>query len=209
MRIGIVPKITEPFKNQYECTVDIKLINFLKKIFKKSEILILNQATNIKKMDFLILHGGNDLVCFNENMKNVIRQRHNNYYFNLAQRNKIPTLGICLGAQFIAKRYGAVLIKKKHIGKHKILFSNIKFFKNIKLSSTTNSYHNYVIKKLDKKFINLVFARDKSIEAFVNFNKKILGIMWHPERFSKFRKFDKQMIKKFYDISNTGRRTGK
>ena len=209
MRIGIVPKITEFFKNQYECTVDIKLIDFFKKIFKKSEILILNQTTNNKKINFLILQGGNDLVFFNKNMKNIIRQKYNNHYFNLAQKNKIPTLGICLGAQFIAKKYKATLINKKHVGKHKILFSNVKFFKNIKLPSTTNSYHNYVIKKLDKRFINLAFAKDKSIEAFINFNKKILGIMWHPERFNKFRKFDEQIIKRFYDISNTSRRARK
>ena len=57
--------------------------------------------------------------------------------------------------------------------------------------------------------MNLAFAKDQSIEAFVNFDKKILGIMWHPERFNNFRKFDKQIIKNFYDISNTGRRSRK
>ncbi len=110
---------------------------------------------------------------------------------------------------FIAKKYRSILVKKKHIGKHEILFSNNQFFKNTKLPNTTNSYHNYIIKKLSTRFMNLAFAKDQSIEAFVNFDKKILGIMWHPERFNNFRKFDKQIIKNFYDISNTGRRSRK
>ena len=142
-------------------------------------------------------------------MKNIIRAKYNNYFFNLAQKKKIPTLGICLGAQFIAKKHKGILVKKQHVGEHIIVFSNAKIFKNTKLPNTTNSYHNYVIKKLGKKFIKLAFAKDKSIESFINLKKKILGIMWHPERFKKFRNFDKQIVKNFYDISNTSSRSRK
>ncbi len=88
MRIGIVPKISEPYKNQFEFTVDLKLINFLKQIFKKSEIITLNQFNNKEKINLLILPGGNDLVYFNKKMKNIIRAKYNNYFFNLAQKKK-------------------------------------------------------------------------------------------------------------------------
>ena len=209
MKIGIVPKISEPYKNQFEFTVDLKLINFLKQVFKKSEIVTLNQFNKKEKINLLILQGGNDLVYFNKKIKNIIREKYNNYYFNFAQKKRIPTLGICLGAQFIAKKYNSILIKKHHVGDHAITFSETAILKNTKLPKTTNSYHNYVIKKLGKRFIKFAIAKDKSIEAFISSNKKILGIMWHPERFKKIRNFDKKIVKNFYDISNTSSRSRK
>ena len=39
-------------------------------------------------------------------------------------------------------------------------------------------------------------ADDQSIEAFQNENKKIMGIMWHPERRKKIQKIDLKNIKK-------------
>jgi putative glutamine amidotransferase len=43
----------------------------------------------------------------------------------------------------------------------------------------------------------LAKSDDGSIEAFRHVNKKILGIMWHPERYNKIKKFDLDFIKKF------------
>ena len=36
------------------------------------------------------------------------------------------------------------------------------------------------------------------MEAFHIKNKKILGLMWHPERYSKIKKIDQKIIKTFY-----------
>ena len=33
-------------------------------------------------------------------------------------------------------------------------------------------------------------SKDNKIESFLSKDKKILGIMWHPERYKNFRKFD-------------------
>ena len=62
--------------------------------------------------------------------------------------------------------------------------------------SALNSYHNFAITKLGKKLIKIACAEDGSIEAFKHFDKRILGIMWHPERYKKIKKFDLQFIKK-------------
>ena len=43
----------------------------------------------------------------------------------------------------------------------------------------------------------IAFTKDSSIEAFKHNNKQILGIMWHPERYKKIRKFDIQFLKKY------------
>ena len=101
--------------------------------------------------------------------------------------------GICHGAQYVANYFGSKITKiKNHTKKdHVILFKNE--FKNIKV----NSYHNYGIIKLGKQLNMIAFTKDSSIEAFKHNNKQILGIMWHPERYKKIRKFDIQFLKKY------------
>ena len=41
-------------------------------------------------------------------------------------------------------------------------------------------------------------AKDNTIEAFHIKDKKILGIMWHPERYKSLKKFDEKLLKGFY-----------
>lgn len=60
-----------------------------------------------------------------------------------------------------------------------------------------NSYHDYSITKLGNSLNTLAKSDDGSIEAFKHINKRILGIMWHPERYKKIKKFDLEFIKKF------------
>ena len=80
-----------------------------------------------------------------------------------------------------------------HVGNHKIIFSE-KFDKNFKKKITVNSFHNYGIKKLSNYLIPLARAKDNSIELFIHKEKKIIGIMWHPERYKKFKKIDKKIF---------------
>ena len=69
----------------------------------------------------------------------------------------------------------------------------------MKLIKTVNSYHNDTIKIKKSKLVNIFgVALDNTVEAFHVSKKKILGIMWHPERYSKIKSFDKELIKKFY-----------
>ena len=42
MKILIIPTVRETYKNQFEFSVDIKLINLVKKIFNNSSIEIFN-----------------------------------------------------------------------------------------------------------------------------------------------------------------------
>ena len=85
--------------------------------------------------------------------------------------------------------------KKNHIGNHIVNFE----FKKKKLKKIVNSYHNEIIKNKRKKMINVFgLAEDNTVEAFHIKDKKILGIMWHPERYKKVKYFDKDLIKNFF-----------
>ena len=63
-----------------------------------------------------------------------------------------------------------------------------------------NSYHDYAIYDLNKDLYSLATAKDGTHEAFININKKILGIMWHPERNKIFKKTDIKLIKEYLEI---------
>ena len=190
MIIGVVPSIKETYSNQIEISLDIKLINFLKKIYKNSKINILHQK-KFSKIDLLCLSGGNDLIRFKDDKPNIFRSQLDKFYYQICKKKNIPILGICYGAQFIVSYEGGNLKKKKHLGRHEIFFVN----KNSK--RIVNSYHNFIITKLSKKFEIIAIAKDNSIECFKYTNKKILGIIWHPERELSFKKNDFNLIKKF------------
>jgi putative glutamine amidotransferase len=190
MKIGIIPSIKRFFKNQFEYNCDVNLLQFFKKNFENFNIEIL---TFDKKIDtsfkLIVISGGNDLKIFNKERKNIIRDNLNNKFYNNSIKMKIPILGICYGAQFIAYKFKSKIIKKRHIGQHSIVFADNK-------KIIVNSYHNQTIKNLGNQLECLAKANDESIECFSHKNKKIIGIMWHPERNKPFKKIDKDIVSK-------------
>ena len=190
MIIGVVPSIKETYPNQIEISLDIKLIKFLKKIYKNSKIKILHNK-NFSKIDFLCLSGGNDLVKFKNNKPNIIRSQLDNFHYQICKKKNIPILGICYGAQFIVSYEGGKMKKKAHLGPHEIIFVNSDSKRKV------NSFHNFIITNLSNKFEVIALAKDNSIECFRYKNKKILGIIWHPERELSVKKNDFNLIKKF------------
>ena len=81
MKIGIVPSIVEKYKNQFEYSCDIRLIKFLKKVYKTNSIEILSFNHKLsKKYKLIVISGanGNDLIKFNkeELVVNGLEQIH-------------------------------------------------------------------------------------------------------------------------------------
>ena len=67
------------------------------------------------------------------------------------------------------------------------------------LPKLVNSYHSWGIDAngLAKDLDIIAVDNDGNIEAFEHKKKKLLGIMWHPEREIPFNKLDIQLIKRF------------
>lgn len=143
---------------------------------KKISVKILN------KTNLLIIAGGNDVSNFFKTSR--IRNNIENNLINICLKKNIPILGICRGAQLLNKNLGGKIEKVKN---HMRTRHNVFFIKNNILKKkflNVNSFHSYGIKKngLSKKLNMLANDKDENVEMFISKNKKIIGVMWHPER---------------------------
>jgi gamma-glutamyl-gamma-aminobutyrate hydrolase PuuD len=194
MNIYITPVLKKIKSETYLC-IDDNLIKFLKKNFKNSKIEFSDVIKD--KPHLIVFAGGNNLTHLSKSKEDKIRNNINLKTFNYGLKKKIKMIGICAGAQFIAKKFGSTISKLKgHIGNHKIYINKDYKTINLKKNYAVNSYHNFGITRISKKLLSIAISKDKSIEFFQHKNKKIFGIMWHPERYKKFREFDKKIFKK-------------
>jgi N5-(cytidine 5'-diphosphoramidyl)-L-glutamine hydrolase len=198
MKILIIPKIKETYPDQLEYCVETKLIDFILKIFNKPDIEIYNKKMKLNNLNLIVFSGGNDSTS--NSKENIKRKEIDNKLFSYALKKKIKMLGICHGAQFIAKKFKLKLSKvRNHVGSHDIKL----YFKNKILIKKVNSYHNIAINKKRNKLINyFAISEDLKIEGFHIKSKKILGIQWHPERYENLKKIDNKLINKFYGTNN-------
>lgn len=201
MKILISPSIKQPYSNQFEYCIDTKLIELIYFIFgKKSQVSFFHKKVK-EKPNLIIISGGNNIPPYMKSKSDRLRNKQSNFIYNYAIKNKIPLIGICYGAQFIGFKNKFSFKKKKIIELHRIkLDDKINFLK--KKFIKVNSFKNLLIASTNNYFKNIYLAQNKSIECFVSKKNKILGLMWHPERYSKFKYLDKKIIRKFYDSYN-------
>ena len=191
MKIAVIPTVREIHKNQFEYSVDKRIFTFFNKALKKKcSFNILNGLSNLRDENILILVGGNTITKLSKKKNDLIRSKLDKKYFTQAKKKSIKILGICHGAQFIANYYKAEFkSSNKHINTiHKVKILNKNY--------NVNSFHKYIIIRCSKNILKLGFSRENAIEYFKVKNKKIYGIMWHPERNRKINKIDIQLVRK-------------
>ena len=149
-------------------------LNILPLSIKKNQI----NTENLRLAKGLILSGGGDIYKYKKNKINKLRDSIEIKLFNYFFKKNLPILLICRGFQLMIDMH------------------QIKLFKQTKLS--VNSYHNYSIKKLPVNYINVASTKDGSIEIAEHKSKKILGLMFHPERNMKSKELVLKSIKNFF-----------
>tara|TARA_E500000178_G_C16998657_1_gene744516 strand:+ start:997 stop:1608 length:612 start_codon:yes stop_codon:yes gene_type:complete len=181
-------------------SIDIKLINLLLKVdlypvpipnlFHLLEKKRFNKFMNTINPCGVILTGGENFGV------NKSRDKLEKKLLEHFTSRRKPILGICRGAQMLAKFFGIKLIKvKNHVRVyHKtILASKDKLF-----PKSINSFHNYGINKCPENFITTVLNQDNTIEAFKHKKFKWEGWMWHPERDKIFSPQSLKRIQKIF-----------
>ena len=192
MRILITTKIVyDKLNRTFNHIIDNKIFDFLEFTFPKSKITLINSNNIYDDYDLLFIVGGSNLLKFSKALYVNFRYKQDTNAINIFLTKNKPIVGVCYGAQLIANKYNSEI---QPIRGHTANFHNIKLKNEI---SKVNSFHDYGIIRLGNKLEELHRASDGSYEAFHSSDYRLLGIMWHPERYKKFKISDKKIINKY------------
>lgn len=196
-KILISPIIKKDKYNKLLFSVENNWYNF----FKKQKVSLITLSPNIKFIEEsikgVILQGGNDLPKFLNSKQNILRKKNDLMILKHALKNRIPILAICYGFQLLAESYGSKINKiKNHVRKNHLLNFKGKYKKKIYV----NSFHNYGVFDLPSFFDEIVKDKDGSIEFAKSREKKIMCMMFHPERNLSNKLFIKKIIKEHFDF---------
>ncbi len=146
---------------------------------------------NINDYDGLLIPGGNDINPKWYGQKNISSEKVNakkdKIVFNTISKfvhNNKAILGICGGSQYLNIFFKGTL--KQHIPDHKniehfIISHNPLFTYYLGAKFKVNSLHHQCVDILGEDLQICGISEDKTIEAFMDKNNKILGVQWHPE----------------------------
>jgi GMP synthase (glutamine-hydrolysing) len=114
----------------------------------------------------------------------------------------IPILGICYGAQYIAKYFGGEVVKTSisEYGPRKLVFidDSSPLFNDIKSDSIVWMSHSDTIVDIPTNFKIICSTEDVKIAGFEDQNNKIYGVQFHPEVHHSV--IGKDVIKNFLNI---------
>ena len=114
IKIGITSNIKKYYKG-YIDFIDHYWVNFFEK--KKIEYKLIPNSKYLsekilKKIDILILTGGNDIIS--KKKESIIRNKIEINLIKKAIKRKIPIFGICRGAQLLNIKFGGRISKVKN-----------------------------------------------------------------------------------------------
>lgn len=147
----------------------------------------------------VILSGGNDLcaIAADSPSASPLRDEFETGLVRRCLQLELPMLGVCRGMQMLNLYFGGSLAPVEgHIAvEHTIRARSDRY----ELPASVNSYHGWGVPpdQLAEDLEPLATDLDGNIEAFTHRQKKILGIMWHPERAAKPQPLDIQLMKQF------------
>ena len=154
---------------------------------------------NNLQLDAILLSGGNSISVLNPAAEDAAPERDAFEVALLqeAMARDIPIVGICRGMQLINAELGGRL---SWIKNHVAVRHQIKSVGESQFPEQVNSYHAWSISAtgLAAELTPLALDQEGNIEAFVCIKRRLLGIMWHPEREAPFNRLDIKLIKKHF-----------
>ena len=150
------------------------------------------------QLDGVLLSGGNSIASLEPNSADAAPERDNFESALIEQtiERNLPLIGVCRGMQMINFKLGGRLVP---ISGHVAVRHSIKPIGDLPIPETVNSFHNWAIPRdgLAPELSPLALDSADNVEAFECAEKKLLGIMWHPERESPISSLDVQLFKRY------------
>ncbi len=182
---------------------------YLGEIFPNLGIFLIPNDT-AKVADYLrslplagvILSGGNDIG------EAPTRDQTEYILIETAMQLKLPTIGICRGAQVIQRSLGGKIEQLNHSDshvatEHAVEVSRDPLDEDQKSNHMrVNSYHSQgiLMSQLAMQLYPFAISHDQTqitVEGFVNREHRLLGMMWHPERPSPNHDWNQKIFQKW------------
>ncbi|MGR3175981.1 MAG: gamma-glutamyl-gamma-aminobutyrate hydrolase family protein [Candidatus Scalindua sp.] len=162
------------------------------------------KLVNRFQINAIILSGGNDWGSVQERDKVEI------FLLESVLEHSWPLLGVCRGMQVLNIFFGGRL--ETHLSNHTICSHagtnhRVKITGNLNMDCPpyidVNSYHDQgVIETGVSKELNIIAISDDGIiEGISHPEKQIMGIQWHPERYSTVMNIDRFLITELFSNS--------
>jgi N5-(cytidine 5'-diphosphoramidyl)-L-glutamine hydrolase len=130
----------------------------------------------------LVLTGGNDLAALGGDAPE--RDALENALLDLAERHRLPVLGVCRGMQVIQQRFAIPLRRVEgHVTQRQVIRINGE-------PKEVNSYHHFAAFDTRPPLDVWAVAEDGVVKAVRHSAQPMTGIMWHPERSEPFSPAD-------------------
>lgn len=144
-----------------------------------------------EKVSGIVLTGGNDLTAYGGDAPE--RDKTETALLDLAERRDLPVLGVCRGMQMIQHCFGVGLERVQgHVAPRQRISIDGR-------SVEVNSFHNFGATEVHPPLITWAIADDGVIKAVRHPDRRIIGVMWHPERLEPFRAEDVALFSRFFE----------
>jgi gamma-glutamyl-gamma-aminobutyrate hydrolase PuuD len=141
----------------------------------------------------LVLTGGNDLAAFGGDAPE--RDVMENILLDMAQRRRLPVLGVCRGMQVIQQRFAVPLRRVEgHVAQRQVIRIDGE-------RKEVNSYHRFAAFDSRPPLEVWAVADDGVVKAIRHSAEPITGIMWHPERSSPFSPADVVLFRQVFGVA--------
>ena len=140
----------------------------------------------------LVLTGGNDLAALGGDAPE--RDAVENALLDLAERRRLPALGVCRGMQVIQQRYGIPLRRVEgHVAQRQVIQIEGE-------RKEVNSFHHFAAFDSRPPLEVWAVADDGVVKAIRHSAEPFTGIMWHPERSAPFSPADVVLFRKVFGV---------
>jgi putative glutamine amidotransferase len=139
----------------------------------------------------IVLTGGNDLTAYGGDAPD--RDETETALLDLAESRNLPVLGVCRGMQMIQHRFGTQL---KQVQGHVAPRQQISIHGR---RVEVNSFHHFGATEVPPPLVTWAIADDGVVKAVRHCDRRIIGVMWHPERLDPFAADDVALFSRFFE----------